>query len=341
MDLTVAITGATSGIGRAVAEAFADEGAFVAVSGRDGDAVDRTVAALNEGRGGDGDAADADGQHDETDTDSEHDGNDAAGAAWGERVDVRDEFDLERFFQRAAREAGPIDVVFANAAVFHGGPGENPTDETTYADYDDTMRTNARGVFATLAEAVPHLADNARMIVPSGSVAHESKAGMGAYAVSKAAAEAVARGFAADLDATVGVVDPGLVATDLTGMERARDPESVAPLFVWAATEAPPRNSTPIESAYASGNRRPGSRTDPATFIMYRGQTPRVRPLRRAGERGCAVRSRAAPEPTRRARTRHAPPVRPHKRDTRLPTSTLISPGSAASDATASMNAVR
>ena len=229
MEPTVAITGATSGIGRAVAEAFVDEGAFVAVSGRDGDAVDQTVAALNE-------SGDEDGGRDEGEGES---GSEDAGTAWGARVDVRDEFDLERFFEKVAREAGPIDVVFANAAVFHGGPGESPTDETSYADYDDTMRTNARGVFATIAEAVPHLADDARVVVPSGGVAHESRSGMGAYAVSKAAAEAIARGFAADLSATVGVVDPGLVATDLTGKERARDPESVAPLFVWAATEAP------------------------------------------------------------------------------------------------------
>ncbi|WP_128905444.1 SDR family oxidoreductase [Halorubrum amylolyticum] len=223
MEPTVAITGATSGIGRAVAEAFVDEGAFVAVSGRDGDAVDRTVAALNEGEGENGDEG--------ARTD--------AGTAWGARVDVRDEFDLERFFEGVAREAGPIDAVFANAAVFHGGPGESPADQTSYADYDDTVRTNARGVFATVSEAAPHLAEDARIVVPSGDVAHQSRPGMGAYAVSKAAAEAVARGFAADLDATVGVVDPGLVATDLTGKERARDPESVAPLFVWAATEAP------------------------------------------------------------------------------------------------------
>ena len=237
MEPTVAITGATSGIGRAVAEAFVEAGAFVAVSGRDGDAVDRTVAELNGDGGEEGDGT-ADGDGDDGTADG--DGADSPpGTAWGERVDVRDEFDLERFFQRTAREGGPIDVVLANAAVFHGAPGERPTDELSYADYDDTMRTNARGVFATVAEAVPHLADDARVIVPSGSVAHESKAGMGAYAVSKAAAEAVARGFAADIDAAVGVVDPGLVATDLTGMERARDPESVAPLFVWAATEAP------------------------------------------------------------------------------------------------------
>ena len=215
MDLTVAVTGATRGIGRAVAAAFAEEGAFVAVSGRDGDAVDRVVDELRA------------------------DGDEAGGRVWGARADVRDEYDLERFFEGVAKEAGPIDVVFANAAVFHGAPGENKSDETSYARYDDTMRTNARGVFATLREALPHLAEDGRAIVPSGSVATESKPGMGAYAVSKAAAEAVARGFAADIDQAVGVVDPGLVATDLTGMERARDPESVAPLFVWAATEAP------------------------------------------------------------------------------------------------------
>jgi len=237
MDLTVAITGATSGIGRAVAEAFVDEGAFVAVSGRDGDAVDRTVAALN---GAGDDAEDGGGPEDAGESPSgETDGDAERGTAWGDRVDVRDEFDLERFFERVARESGPVDAVFANAGVFHGAPGERPTTEVTYADYDDTMRTNARGVFATISEAVPHLADDARVLVPSGAVAAESKPGMGAYAVSKAAAEAVARGFAADLDAAVGVVDPGLVATDLTGKERARDPESVAPLFVWAATEAP------------------------------------------------------------------------------------------------------
>ena len=213
MDPTVAVTGATSGIGRAVARAFADEGAFVAVCGRDGAEVDRTVTELAE--------------------------RSADGTAWGARVDVRDELDLERFFENVAREAGPIDVVLANAAVFHGTPGESPTNELSYNAFDDTIRTNARGVFATIREALPHLAADARVIVPSGSVAHESKPGMGAYAVSKAAAEAVARGFAADVDATVGVVDPGLVATDLTGLENARSPESVAPLFVWAATEAP------------------------------------------------------------------------------------------------------
>lgn len=221
MDLTVAITGATRGIGRAVAAAFVDAGAFVALCGRDADDVAATVETLDAGD----DATDRDG-----------------GTAWGIRADVRDEFDVERFLEGAVREGGALDVVIANAAVSHGAPGESPLDEASYADFDDTMRTNARGVFATVTEALPHLAADARIIVPSGSVAAESRSGMGPYAVSKAAAEGVARGFAADLDATVGVVDPGIVTTDLTGKENARDPDSVAPLFVWAATEAPAEN---------------------------------------------------------------------------------------------------
>lgn len=217
MDHTVVITGGTRGLGRAVAREFVEAGAFVAICGRDGTDVDDAVDALREA------AAEAD----------------SGGDAWGMRADVRDEFEVERFLELAARKAGPIDAVVANAATSHDEPGEMPIDEESYASFDDTRRTNVRGVFATITESLPHLADDARVVVPSGSAATESLSGMGSYAVSKAGAEAVARGFAADVDAAVGVVDPGLVATDLTGKENARDPESVAPLFRWAITEAP------------------------------------------------------------------------------------------------------
>lgn len=212
MEPTVAITGATRGIGRAVAEAFLEDGAFVAICGTDADAVEAAVAELSEIHGAD---------------------------VWGMRADVRDEFDMERFLETAAREGGAIDVLVPNAAVCHGDPGAMPLDEESYASFDDTMRTNARGVFATITEAIPHLADDARVLVPSGANARRPTEGMGSYAVSKAGAEAVARGFAIDLDRTVGVVDPGIVDTDLTKKERARDPESVARLFVWAATDCP------------------------------------------------------------------------------------------------------
>jgi len=213
-DQTVVITGGTRGIGHAVAEAFASTGARVVICGRETARVDETVDELND-------------SHRES-------------SVSGLRTDVRDEYEVERLMEHAARQGGEIDVVVANAAVNHGTPGEMPTHEESYSRFDDTMRTNLRGVFTTIKEAVPHLAADGRILVPSGGVAREAKAGMGAYAISKAGAEAVARGFAVDLDQPVCIVDPGLVATDLTGIEKARDPADVAPMYLWAASEADP-----------------------------------------------------------------------------------------------------
>jgi len=215
-DKTAVITGGTRGIGRAIAAAFVDAGATVVICGRDGTAVDETVGELNDHADGDDEPVS------------------------GLRVDVRDEYEVERLMEHAARRGGDIDLVVANAAVNHGTPGEMPTHEESYSRFDDTMRTNVRGVFTTVKEAVPHLASEARILVPSGSVARKAKAGMGAYAVSKAGAEAVARGFAVDLEQPVCVVDPGLVATDLTGIEKARDPDEIAPMYLWVASEADP-----------------------------------------------------------------------------------------------------
>ncbi|RLM48850.1 SDR family NAD(P)-dependent oxidoreductase, partial [Halobellus sp. Atlit-31R] len=142
---------------------------------------------------------------------------DVGGVAEGLRADVRDELDMERLMETAARIGGDIDVLVANAGINHGTPGEMPLDEESYAAFDDTLRTNVRGVFAAVKEARPHMAADARILVPSGSVARDAEPGMGAYAVSKAAAEALVRQFAADCDQSVCVVDPGLVATDLSG----------------------------------------------------------------------------------------------------------------------------
>jgi hypothetical protein len=205
---TVVVTGANRGLGAAVARAFADAGARVVCGARDREALEDVVSGIT-GSGGEADAI---------------------------RADVRDEFDLERLMEVAARGRGALDVVVPNAAVRHGPLGEVPLDAESYSAFDDTLRTNLRGVFATVKEALPHLAGDGRVLVPSGSVARDPSPGMGAYAVSKAGAEAVARGFAADLDVPVGVVDPGTVATDLSE-GRGRDPERAAQMFVWAATD--------------------------------------------------------------------------------------------------------
>jgi 3-oxoacyl-[acyl-carrier protein] reductase len=105
------------------------------------------------------------------------------------------------------------------------------------ANVTDTLRTNCRGVYTTIRESLPHLTENARVLVPTGSIGHETHAGYGSYAVSKAASEALVRGFSAELDGAVVGIDPGVVGTDMMG-GKGRDPEDVAGLFVWAATGA-------------------------------------------------------------------------------------------------------
>jgi len=206
MDGTNAVvTGASRGIGASVVQQFVDEGARVTCCARSRDDLDAVVES-------------------------------ADGSVTPVRADVRDEFDVERLMETAVGD-GAIDVVVANAAVNHGPPGESPLHEESYTRFDDTIRTNLRGVFATVREALPHLAPDGRILVPSGSVARESTPGMGAYAVSKAGAEALVRGFAADIDQSIAVVDPGYVATDLSG-GKGRDPDEVAPMFVWAARDA-------------------------------------------------------------------------------------------------------
>jgi len=209
---TAVLTGGSRGIGRAVASAFAERGVHVVVCGRDAPEVDAVADEI-----------------------------DPSGAlVTAIRADVRDEFDVERLMETAARagEKPGIDCVVANAGIYHGSTGGTPMVEESYAAFDDTLRTNARGVFATVREAIPHLNDDARMLVPSGRIAREAMAGYGAYAVSKAAAEAVVRQFAAETEWPIGVVDPGQVETELTGYAKGRDPEAVAPMFVWAATAA-------------------------------------------------------------------------------------------------------
>jgi NAD(P)-dependent dehydrogenase (short-subunit alcohol dehydrogenase family) len=209
---TAVVTGASRGLGAAIARSFADAGAHVVVCSRDADPLAETADSIRE----------------------------AGGSVTDIRADVRDEFDVERLMQTAAREGDGqgIDVVVANAGVYHGSPGETRLSEESYAAFDDQLRTNGRGVFTTIRESVPHLTAGARVLVPSGAIARDAKPGYGAYAVSKATAEAIARGFATDLEQVVGIVEPGQVATSLTGGQ-GRDPEDVAEMFLWAVTDAP------------------------------------------------------------------------------------------------------
>lgn len=205
---TVVVTGATGGIGGAVVGAFAQRG-------------DLVVA----------------GTRDRTNTHSDTDDRDGSGRVEWVGVDVRDEYDVERLMETAARTGDGIDVVIPCAAVNHTPEGHRLA-ETSYAAFDDTFRTNARGVFATIREAVPHLNEGARVLVPGCEGASAPENNTGAYGVSKAASTAIAMSFASELGAAVAVVDPGVVASELTGPD-GREPAAVAELFVETAEAEP------------------------------------------------------------------------------------------------------
>ncbi|MGM0591756.1 MAG: SDR family NAD(P)-dependent oxidoreductase [Halobacteriota archaeon] len=205
---TVVVTGASRGIGASVAHAFAAEGAHVVCCAREYDAVDAVATDIVE----------------------------AGGSAAAYRADVRDEFDMERLMEQAARFSGAVDVLIASAGVIHGKPGEMSLAAESYSAFDDTLRTNVRGVFTAVKEALPHMPNDGRILVPSSTAVLGGPPGMGAYAASKAAAEALVHGFAADVEQAVCVVDPGRVATELTD-GRGRSAADVAPMFVWAARE--------------------------------------------------------------------------------------------------------
>lgn len=215
-DTTVVVTGGTDGIGRAVVEMFADAGARVVVGARDADEVDAIADELGTN-------------------------------VTGLRADVRDEFDVERLVETAARFGpGGIDVVVPCVRTSHGTPGDTPLPAESYAAFDDTVRTNARGVFVTIKEALAHMPSDGRVVVPIDGRATDlapsdddnQPNALGSYGVSEAATWALIRGFATDCEQIVGAVNPE-VAT-IGDSEDDRGFADAASLIHWTVTALSP-----------------------------------------------------------------------------------------------------
>ena len=193
---TAIVTGASRGIGAAIAERLASDGFAVLVNyAGDAAAAEAVVARIVE----------------------------AGGAAQGFKGSVADPALVTAMFDAAERAFGGVDVLVGNAGVM----ALAPIAETEDAMFDRTVAINLKGVFNGLREAARRLRDGGRVINLSTTVVGTYFAEYGAYAASKAGVEALTRVFAKEVGRrgiTVNAVAPGPVETSLftTGKTEAQ-----------------------------------------------------------------------------------------------------------------------
>jgi NAD(P)-dependent dehydrogenase (short-subunit alcohol dehydrogenase family) len=180
---TAVITGGASGIGRAAAKRFIEEGAFVFIFGRRQEALDAAVADLGPN----------------------------ARAVQGSVIDPAD---LDRLYAAVKAERGSLDIVFANA----GAGSVAALGEITARHIDEIFDTNVKGTIFTVQKALPLMGQGGSIILTGSSAGTTGAPAFGVYGASKAAVRNLARTWAQDLKGTgirVNVLSPGPTATEL------------------------------------------------------------------------------------------------------------------------------
>jgi NAD(P)-dependent dehydrogenase (short-subunit alcohol dehydrogenase family) len=203
---TALVTGASTGIGLAIARRFAAEGATVYLTGRRKAELDAAVEHVGpRGRGIQGDVS---------------------------RLD-----ELDRLFAQIAEHSGHLDIVVANAGVGELGP----LGEITEREYDRTTAVNLKGTVFTVQKALPLLTTGSSVILLSSSAALRGVPGLGVYAATKAAIRSLARTWASELvgrGIRVNALTPGPVETPgadelraaLADGDQAGEPAAPTPL---------------------------------------------------------------------------------------------------------------
>jgi 3-oxoacyl-[acyl-carrier protein] reductase len=227
-DRVVLVTGAASGMGRAIAHVFADEGAKVAVTDRDASGATRVGSEI---RAVGGTAAD-----------------------WA--LDVADSGRIEVVVADAVTRLGPIDVLVNNAGVSLPSPIDSDDYE---AAWQTTLAINLTAHTRVVRACLPHLVRNGdgRIVNIASTEALGATAFLGAYTASKHGVVGLTRSLAVELGrkgVTVNCVCPGPIHTGMTQwiaddakekfarrrvpMRRYGDPEEVAHMVLNLALPA-------------------------------------------------------------------------------------------------------
>jgi NAD(P)-dependent dehydrogenase (short-subunit alcohol dehydrogenase family) len=192
MNKVAVITGGNSGIGLATAQLFVEQGAKVAILGRDEATLNKAAEALGP-------------------------------AALAVQGDISRMADLDRLYARTVEAFGKVDIVFANAGVAQLRTFE----ESDEALFDQLVSINVKGTFFTLQKALPHLNANASLILNTSCVGSLGMPLTSVYAATKAAVSSLARTLAAELadrGIRVNALSPGAIVTPIgTRMDSPRE----------------------------------------------------------------------------------------------------------------------
>ena len=220
-DKIAVVTGASAGIGRAIAERLAQEGATVVVNyGASADKARAVVAGI-ETKGG---------------------------KAIAVQADMSRIADARRLIQETAERFGRLDILINNAgmALF------KPLIETTEQEFDRVFALNTRGPYFTMQEAAKVIEDGGRIVNISTDGTHMGFPGVTAYLASKGALEQITKGLAHELASkgvTVNTVSPGFTETamlpdafretgaEMSPLKRLGTPEDIADVVLFIVTD--------------------------------------------------------------------------------------------------------
>jgi NAD(P)-dependent dehydrogenase (short-subunit alcohol dehydrogenase family) len=177
------ITGGNSGIGLAAAKRFVAEGAFVFITGRRQDELDKAVKEI---------------------------GTNVVAV----KGDVSKTEDIDRLYKEVAQKKGKIDIIFANAGIVEAVE----TSAATPEHFDKTFDINARGVYFTIQKALPLLNDGASIILTGSVVGQKGMPIYSTYAATKAALRSYARTWTAEFGKRgirANVISPGPIETPI------------------------------------------------------------------------------------------------------------------------------
>jgi len=197
-DKVAIVTGASRGIGRAIAVALARQGAKVVASARNTDALENLVEAINS----------------------------QGGEAIAVASDVALEADANNLIEKAVTAFGKVDVLVNNAGITRDGLLLRMKND----DWDAVLDTNLKGAFLCIRAAAKVMSKqrSGRIINISSVVGEMGNAGQANYCASKAGLLGLTKSVAKELarrNITVNAITPGFIVTDMTDSmtEKARE----------------------------------------------------------------------------------------------------------------------